>query len=406
LNIYIYGNNGFKKDIHETLEHANIKFKLDDDSEIKDIDELEELKAAIESNPNDIYLIDDEKIIKKNKLSQKIKFLAPKDGIEEEFLLDNGIADLSVDSLKEIPKYIIRKHEQLKANEADDIQNSIIEIVEDAYSEDDDMNFELDDELSKLLASDGIESLNDEEIKTEEFEQNSTISNEETSIEQVESMGEIDNLLAEDETDVSTNVNLDEMDNLMSSISDDEEEEELSKEELSSIINFDEDVGLNNVSHDYDDQSTVQENSDESKDDIDEQIDSLDSDSLDDDFLKELENIENIDIEDDNTQEDLDLESQDIEDLELKDDKIEEVTKGDSMSDEFSELDGLNEKDILEALNGFENVKAVKADAPAVVSDNTNEKVSLESSNVDDLAGLISKLLNNKTLEITIKIKD
>lgn len=403
MNIYIYGNNGFKKDIHETLEHANIKFKLDENSEIKDIDELEDLKAAIENNPNDIYLIDDEKIIKKNKLSQKIKFLAPKDGIEEEFLLDNGIADLSVDSLKEIPKYIIKKHEQLKASESEDIQNSIIDIVDEAYSEDEsDYNFELDDELAKLLASDGSSSSNDNEIQIEEIQEStSTLLEKDNSSNNLDSMGDIDNLMSEDtmedSSEISTSIDLDEMDSLISDISDENEEKELSKDELNSIINFDEDVGLNNVSTDYDDEETLQ--NDEK---IEDEIESLDIDSLDndEDFLKELENIENIDIQEENTS------LNDIDDLEKKDDKIEEVIKGDNMSDEFSELENLNEEDILEALNGFENVKAVKADTPVPVSNTANEKVSLESSNVDDLAGLISKLLNNKTLEITIKIKD
>ena len=110
MNIYIYGNSGFKKEIHSTLDHANIKFKLDDSSIIKDVMSLDELKNTIIENPNDIYLIDDEKIIKKN---SKIKFLNPKDGIEESFLLDNGIADLSVESFAEIPKYILQKHEDL-----------------------------------------------------------------------------------------------------------------------------------------------------------------------------------------------------------------------------------------------------------------------------------------------------
>ena len=131
MNIYIYGNNSFKKEIHETLEHANIKFKLDSDSKIEDITTLNLLKSTIEANPNDIYLIDDEKIIKKNAISQKIKFLTPKDGIEEEFLLDNGIADISVDSLTEIPKYILRKYEQQKEIDPN-IQNSIIDIVDEA----------------------------------------------------------------------------------------------------------------------------------------------------------------------------------------------------------------------------------------------------------------------------------
>jgi type I restriction enzyme R subunit len=82
LKIYIYGNQSFKKEIHETLEHSNIKFKLDNNTVIEEISSLEKLKRTIENNPNDIYLIDDEKIIKKNSLNKKIKFLTPKDGID------------------------------------------------------------------------------------------------------------------------------------------------------------------------------------------------------------------------------------------------------------------------------------------------------------------------------------
>ena len=35
MNIYIYGSQSFKKEIHQTLEHANIRFKLGDNTLIK-----------------------------------------------------------------------------------------------------------------------------------------------------------------------------------------------------------------------------------------------------------------------------------------------------------------------------------------------------------------------------------
>jgi len=41
-----------------------------------------------------------------------------------------------------------------------------------------------------------------------------------------------------------------------------------------------------------------------------------------------------------------------------------------------------------------------------VVSEIKKETISVDSSNVNDLSLLLSKLLSNKTLEITIKIKD
>ena len=298
MNIYIYGNNSFKKEIHKTLEHANIKFKLDSNSIIEDIEDLEVLKSKIKANPNDIYLIDDEKIIKKNALSQKIKFLTPKDGIEEVFLLDNGIADLSVDSLKEIPKYILRKYEEQKELEPN-IQNSIIDMVDEAYEGNDDLDIKLDDELSQLLSS--------SEKKEEK------------------------------------NVNLDEIENLI-------------KDEDSLNTNFDENVGLNNISSDYDDEKSFDENT----------------------IIKEKDTSV--------------LKNEDIDDITEK-----EFTKGNTMPNDFTELDSLNEKDILQALEGVDNSN---------ITEKGNEQIELKSSNVQDIAELISKLLNNKTLEITVKIKD
>lgn len=328
MNIYIYGNNSFKKEIHETLEHANIKFKLDSDTKIEDIKTLDVLKSTIEASPNDIYLIDDEKIIKKNAISQKIKFLTPKDGIEEEFLLDNGIADISVDSLKEIPKYILEKHEQQKEIEPG-IQNSIIDIVDEAYENEennemeDDFDIELDEELAQLLSS----ANDDNEEHTSE------------------------------ENQEVKDVNLDEIEGLIND--EDTSNNELSKDEFSSVINFEEDFGLNNVQSDYDDENIFEE-----------------------DKIHEVEKEEESDF------------------MEMENITLEEPIQGDDMSSNFSELDSLNEEDVLNALSNIDSPVATAS------NDSSNQKIEVESSNVNDIAELISKLLNNKTLEITIKIKD
>ena len=136
--IYIYGSNAFKKEIHSVLNHSNIKFRLDEHGEIIDLETLEELKDAIQDNPQNIYLIDDDKIIKKNAINQKLKFLKPKDGIEQEYLLDHGIGDISVDSIEELSKHIIKRLESLDLdNASSEIQDSIVEIVEDAYENSD-----------------------------------------------------------------------------------------------------------------------------------------------------------------------------------------------------------------------------------------------------------------------------
>ncbi len=426
MNIFIYGNSGFKKEIHETLEHANIKFKLDDNSVIKDINELEELKQVIQENPNDIYLIDDEKIIKKNALTKKIKFLVPKDGIEEEFLLDNGIADLSVDSLKEIPKYILQKHDEMMSQSQDDIHDSIIDIVDDAYNDDFEESIELDDELAQLLASEPmeetpVEKKNDDLLITKEKEeQKEDLSFDELSIddllldEELNLSEEKDDLFADDNLDIEQDINLDDLESLMSSDdSDNDSGDILSEEELNSMMNFDEDVGLNNVSFDYDDNELVRDDNTEKKEDS-----SLQEVSENDDIISDIDDFSSFDdIDGLDGLDELDkiLEENNIEiDEPTEEIKVEEsisneieFNEGDSMSDEFSELDTLNEADILSALDGVSDIKPVSnatSSTPKKVT--ANENVEITSSNSQDIADLISKLLNNKTLEITIKVKD
>ena len=457
MNIYIYGNNGFKKEIHQTLEHANIKFKLDEDSIIKDITSLDELKQVIQENPNDIYLIDDEKIIKKNGLSKKIKFLTPKDGIEEEFLLDNGIADLSVDSLAEIPKYILQKHDQIQSEK---IHDSIVDIVDEAYNEnkdEDDEDYfdepiELDDELSALLSTEQDENFHkmtvedepkeeelEEQPKEDDFDFDELVLDEELT--PIEDNADI---LDDDNLNIQQDINLDDLDSLLSS-HELEDQDNISDIDLNKMINFDEDVGLDNVSRDYDDDDSVQElvNNTEDlseidkvleNDDIIEELDSMDSfpelDGLDDldklieendlgdidstmDSLDELDGLDELDsINDFDMQEAVNSMKDTVEAKTSLDNSFvsEESNKGESMADEFSELDSLNEADIMSALEGLDNLEPSSMTASKVSSNQApqpqKESVEVSASNTQDIAELISKLLNNKTLEITIKVKD
>ena len=365
MNVYIYGNQSFKKEIHDTLEHANIKFKLDVDTKIEEIDSLDILKKRIIENPSDIYLIDEAKIIKNNIINQKIKFLNPKDAIEEEFLFENGVADLSVDSLSEIPKYILKKYESLKADNSE-IEESIIEIVDEAYNEnseteeDDFEKIELDEELELLLSSSSTD---------DSFVPNDT--------------------------------------------------------------GFDENVGLSNISSDYDDDHSLDDLLDSTSDndfalEEDEKLDPKfenelnseleyglapnDEDENEDFNLEDIEALEQLEEPIDKKQEEQNNELE----FDITDDINEEVIENEVLSneiegknmidDEFSQLDSLNEVDILDALSNMGTVETKphvkKVDTPK------EEKVSIEGSNVNDIAELISKLLNNKTLEITIKIKD
>lgn len=425
MNIYIYGGSGFKKEIHKTLLESNIKNILDENSKIIELASLDELKSAIFKNPKDIYLIDDSKIIKKNLLNRKIKFLAPKDGIEEEFLLDSGIADLSVDSLDEIPKYIKRKIEQENETlDSKDLNIDLEESIKDENSENEEntileQDIVLDDELSSLLQKN-----DDFEPSKEELE---------NSIEELESL-----------------------------FVDEEQQESVYEDD---VVKFDNEFGLNNISFDYDDDSIV--NSNEFSDT--QLLDALMSQDIDEptnieetfdeiNFLDEVLSSSIEKIEDDienseaKTDEELSIEdtllnliSNDEEEENLQDPKLEEqedslqldellskieeakeedlvldeiltkeievkedefLLQGDDMLDEeFKDLEFIDEKDMLDALElDLDHFPTSKESNIDVVEN--SEVLNISSSNIDDLAKLFTKVLSNKTLEITIKIKD
>ena len=404
MKIYIYGNQSFKKEIHETLDHSNIKFKLDNNTVIEEIESLEKLKTTIENNPKDIYLIDDEKIIKKNSLNKKLKFLIPKDGIEEEYLLDSGVADLAIDSLKELPKYIIKKYEELKLLEPEIEKENKVEEVKSSI--------ELDEELSMLLAKESKNSKNEEFIP----------------LENLDKIFDLDN-------------DADNLDNLISSVENNEEIKD--SDDFAQIANFNDDFGLNNISFDYDDDNVLYKEVDEDvvstkNSKIIEELDFLGEEVIEEeedfsdlekvnnelfggfDFLNEeiQEGKKKVEVEKEENFEDSDkMEEEVIEEFDFmdayikKEEKVadketEQALQGDNMNDEFFELDSLNEKDLLEALNYKVEDNSSKSDYKPQVLSARNETLSIDSSNVNDLSLLISKLLNNKTLEITIKIKD
>ena len=449
MNIFIYGNQNFKNEVHKILINSKIETILED-VKIEDISNIDILKDNIAKNPDDIYLIDEDKIIKKS----RFKFLKQKDGIEEDFLLQYGVNDLSIDSLEEIPNYIIRKYERIAFKEKDK--------SEEIKNED----LLLDNELANLLES-----------KEQENSQNLTSS-----------------ILEE-----PVGININELDNLIELESSDKEKLDTN---YISMEDFDENFGLNNVSFDYDDDSTFNQDLKSDEDllqdilnssivdeddyefvgetfedinfldeifpdnkifDIDEKsitpinivLQEKDKEETNEDELKkdELENIENFqfnevfqnienkkdedikqidknidiieNIEEKNEEEktpeyenieidelnDLNLEDFSFADPDLQNKKSEDVSKkGEDMSDDFLELDSLNEQDLIEALSGSGISNVAQTDTQSRQEPQkmeiSNNNIDIGSSNINDIASLISKLLNNKTLEITIKIKE
>ena len=83
------------------------------------------------------------------------------------------------------------------------------------------------------------------------------------------------------------------------------------------------------------------------------------------------------------------------------------------MSSEFDELDGLKEDDIMAALDGLGDIEPIsmpsvqksETSVPAASSSQSGG-IELSSAQTGDLVSIISQLLNNKTLEITIRVKN
>jgi len=540
LNIFIYGNQSFKKDIQKILKDSKIN-KVLDDLKIVEVNELQLLKENISLNPNDIYLIDDDSIIRKK---SKFNFFKPKDGIEEEFLLECGVDDLSIDSMDDLPNYIIRKHnrQNLQNNKVEEIdakpseQNSSIDLKEIANVNDEPSN---ENQTEKIKEEDSQNSENEANVKepTEESkeliedkknEEGSKESESQDNLEAIENVEDenldqdnINNILEskEEESELNSETKADSIieEDIQKEPKDDEDEQNMEEEkqdDFSSLEDFSEDFGLNNVSYDYDDDAILNDNAKkdeelladilsssslnedyldsvtetfedtnfldeifpgnpivEAKDNIDksakndEKIEGLENhlsnvvevdkktlkqdnstdlqeeviaindektkiednqNSEDETNIKGLTEDKNIDLIDElgdfvekkeivlkNSDETEDVQScfDDLNKLDKEENfkdiyEFEGNTQGDdSMSDEFFELDSLNEQDLIAALTGEQN-SIIEAKNESKIEPKNAENVIFDGSNAENIASLISKLLDNKTLEITIKAKD
>lgn len=363
MNIYIYGSKGFRKDVHEELDHSNIKFRLDDSSTIVELNHLDDLKRAIEINSDDIFLIDDAKILKKDGIHTKFKFLKPKDAIEDSFLFDHGIGDISFDSIEELSKHIITKIEADSTEEKDDrdeIQDSIANIVQEAFDNDKELeedSIELDEELSQLLASD--ESIQEDftppPLDEDFFEQEK-----------------------EEDVPLQTFADI-----IKAQEKDSIEENSFAMDELAN--------GLQGFDIDNEDfNASVEDESKEESIPMDEMESALDGlDISNTDFMGE--NTQNLD---EFTK--VDVQTHNVQDI-----------QGDfKMAEDISSLDQISENDIMAALNGEEITLSENTVLTSTENTDSKENMTLSLDSADDISALLAQLLKNKTLEITVKVKD
>jgi hypothetical protein len=95
---------------------------------------------------------------------------------------------------------------------------------------------------------------------------------------------------------------------------------------------------------------------------------------------------------------------------------IEEITKERNMAD-ITQIDEIFEDDLLNALGSEKSEKLEESQPKEIeevsseeivadeVTEFNNEELHINSNNIDDVTKLIKELLNNKTLELSIKIK-
>ncbi|OCL91536.1 hypothetical protein [Arcobacter porcinus] len=407
MNIFIYGKDEFKKDIRKILSDSKIDQKLDDVS-IMQISDLDDLKEQIASNPDDVFLIDDDKILKKSKFG----FIKPKDAIEEDFLLQCGVSELSIDSFSEIPDYIIRKHKRLnqikEKNSIETISEENIETIienketikeEDLISNTDEVLVNLDDK--KDIDFDEDFGLNNIDL---DYDSESSIqkSDEELSVE--ESL--------EDSNEINTN-----NDDLNNFISYDFDIEDFKFED--SDFDF-----KDSKSEDFDislADSLIDNNLEKNDLDINQKEEIIlkaDNEALEDELLAdEFEDLKSLDFIQEKNESTLEQEEipylGEIE--KIIEDSLEEdikIQKEDIKMNNFLNLDDINENDMLDALgiesssnNGVDNIVEKSIDIEKK-DDNSSNSIELNATNIEDVTALLTKLLKNKSVELSIKIKE
>ena len=128
MKIYIYGSKSFKKHMDSILSKVNLKDMV---SQINDVDTLEQ---TVQEDKLSIYLIDSDKIINKNIITEKLNFLKPKDAIYKSVLISAGIEDICFNSDDALLEYI--KDKISNTNQIDEN----IDIIQDNNTKERDMS--------------------------------------------------------------------------------------------------------------------------------------------------------------------------------------------------------------------------------------------------------------------------
>lgn len=152
MNIYIYGTEKFKNNIKSILFKANLGIN------IEILNTLFAIKTKLEASPQDIFIIDETKIITPNFFTKRIKFLSSSDGIERELIEKYGVGDVCFNSINGMIGYI---NSRIKLEEKAIEQENIVSKVENEASV-----FDLN-QFKNIYDEDDYEYKKDEEVLEE-----------------------------------------------------------------------------------------------------------------------------------------------------------------------------------------------------------------------------------------------
>ena len=148
MSINIFGGKKFKNEMNLLMKNSNL-------SEITNvIKNVDNLKEIINEFPNDIFLIDSDKIIQKNIITTKLDFLNSKDSISKEILENHGIDDMCFNSNEALINYIIHKIDQ---GENNDLLNNKSEKLKDEIQE---INMSEVTKIDEISENDLLNALN------------------------------------------------------------------------------------------------------------------------------------------------------------------------------------------------------------------------------------------------------
>ena len=170
MKIYVYGSKSFKKHMNNILLKVNLS---DIVHEINDVNILEE---TVKNDKLSIYLIDSDKIINKNIITEKLNFLKPKDAIYKCVLMKAGIEDVCFNTDDALLEYIKEKITISKdIKDEDDIrqkERDMSEITQIDEIFEDDLLMALDTQKSETFEKVEEEQINESNSKEDIVNEN------------------------------------------------------------------------------------------------------------------------------------------------------------------------------------------------------------------------------------------